>query len=301
MEYRVAPSYANATIVSIDEVDKKAIIEMVCDRCGGTGYYALGTHNGQPVLSPYDGGVCYGCGGSGKIRKRVKAYTPDEYEKYLANQARAKERKAEQRAAEIAKLQEESESNLRIALEKEEYDVECPQIWLVIGENTYAIKDILKGLGCKYKPEFGWYCTHVVDVPADYNIVPVPFNEVCDWNPITKRISVKENAKEVADAAKAEAMPKSNSEFIGEIKQRLRDLHVMLTGCRTIETYYGISLVYTFKMGDNVLTWFCSGKGIDPDIEVGDVVLLTGTVKDHKIYNGVKQTYLNRCIVKREG
>jgi hypothetical protein len=53
-------------------------------------------------------------------------------------------------------------------------------------------------------------------------------------------------------------------------------------------------------MGDNVLTWFCSGKGIDPDIEVGDEVLLTGTVKDHKEYNGVKQTYLNRCIVKRE-
>ena len=37
MEYRVAPSYANATIVNIDEVEKKALIEMPCDRCGGAG------------------------------------------------------------------------------------------------------------------------------------------------------------------------------------------------------------------------------------------------------------------------
>lgn len=300
MEYRVAPSYANATIVNIDEVEKKAIIEMTCDRCGGTGYYALGTHNGQPVLSPYDGGVCYGCGGSGKIRKRVKAYTPDEYEKYLASQTRAKERKAEKRAAEVAKLQEESEANLRIALKEAGYEIEHPQVWLVTGENTYAIKDELKELSCKYKPEFGWYCTHPVDVPANYGMVGIPFDEVCEWNPLAKKILIKGCAKEIADAAKNEAMPKSNSEYIGEIKQRLRDLHVMLTGCRTVESYYGVSLVYTFKMGDNVLTWFCSGKGIDPDIEVGDAVLLTGTVKDHKKYNGVKQTYLNRCIVKRE-
>ena len=292
MEWKVAPSYENYRIVSVDEDAKKAVVECQCDRCGGSGMY---------IIPRAFQGTCFACGGAGVIRKRVKAYTTDEYEKYLATQTRAKERKAEKRAAEIAKLQEESEANLRVALEEAGYETEHPQIWLVIGENTYAIKDTLKGLGCKYKPEFGWYCTHTVDVPADYNIVPVPFDEVCDWNPVTKRISVKENAKEVADAAKAKAMPKSNSEFIGEVKQRLRDLHVMLTGCRTIETYYGISLVYTFKMGDNVLTWFCSGKGIDPDIEVGDVVLLTGTVKEHKEYNGVKQTYLNRCIVKREG
>ena len=292
MEWKVAPSYANYTIVSVDEDAKKAVVECQCDRCGGSGMY---------IIPRVFQGTCFSCGGAGTIRKRVRAYTPDEYEKYLASQTRAKERKAEQRAAEVAKLQEESEANLRIALEEAGYEVENPQIWLVIGENTYAIKDELKELGCRYKPEFGWYCTHPVDVPVDYGMTAVPFDEVCDWNPITRKISVKENAKEVADAAKAEAMPKSNSEFIGEIKQRLRDLHVMLTGCRTIETYYGISLVYTFKMGNNVLTWFCSGKGIDPDIEVGDAVLLTGTVKDHKIYNGVKQTIVNRCIVKREG
>lgn len=292
MEYRVAPSYENYHIVSVDEDAKKAIVEKQCDRCGGSGMY---------IIPRAFQGTCFACGGTGVIRKKVKAYTPDEYEKYLASQTRAKERKEEQREAKIAQLMADSEANFRIALEEAGYDVNLPQIFVVTGENTYAVKDELKELGCKYKPEFGWYCTHAVDIPVNYGMVGISFDEVCQWNPLTKKISVKENAKEIADAAKAETMPKSNSEFIGEIKQRLRDLHVVLTGCRTIETYYGISLVYTFKMGDNILTWFCSGKGIDPDIEVGDAVLLTGTVKDHKEYKGVKQTYLNRCIVKREG
>ena len=292
MEWKVAPSYANYTIVSVDEDAKKAIVESQCDRCGGSGMY---------IIPRVFQGTCFACNGAGTIRKRVRAYTPDEYEKYLANQARAKERKAEQRAAEVAKLEEESEANLRIALEADGYDVECPQIFVVIGENTYAVKDELKELGCKYKPEFGWYCTHAVDVPVNYGMVGIPFDQVCEWNPVAKKIFIKDGAKEIADAAKNEAAPKSNSEFIGDIKQRLRDMEVVYTNCRTIESYYGVSLVYTFKLGDNVLTWFCSGKGIDPDIEVGEAVLLTGTVKDHKIYNGVKQTYLNRCIVKREG
>ena len=292
MKYYVAPSYANYTIVSVDEDAKKAIVESQCDRCGGSGMY---------IIPRVFQGTCFACNGAGTIRKRVRAYTPDEYEKYLANQARAKERKAEQRAAEVAKLEEESEANLRIALEADGYDVECPQIFVVIGENTYAIKDELKELGCKYKPEFGWYCTHAVDVPVNYGMVGIPFNQVCEWNPVAKKIFVKDGAKEIADAAKNEAAPKSNSEFIGDIKQRLRDMKVVYTNCRTIEGYYGVSLVYTFKLGDNVLTWFCSGKGIDPDIEIGETVLLTGTVKDHKIYNGVKQTLINRCIVKREG
>ena len=291
MKWEVAPSYKDYTVISVDEDARKAVVETQCDRCGGSGMY---------IIPRVFQGTCFTCGGAGRIRKRVKAYTPDEYEKYLASQARAKERKAEKRAAEIAKLQEESEANFHIALEKAGYEVENPQIFVVIGENTYAVKDELKELGCKYKAEFGWYCTHSVDVPVNYGMVGIPFDQVCEWDPITKKIYVKEGAKEVADAAKNAAAPKSNSEFIGEVKQRLRDMVVTYIGCRAIDTFYGTSLLYTFKLDDNVLTWFCSGKGIDPEIEEGDIVLLTGTVKDHKEYNGIKQTYLTRCIVKRE-
>ena len=112
MEWKVAPSYENYRIVSVDEDAKKAVVEGQCDRCGGSGMY---------IIPRVFQGTCFTCGGAGVIRKRVKAYTPDEYEKYLANQTRAKERKAEQRAAEVAKLEEDSETNLRIALEEAGY------------------------------------------------------------------------------------------------------------------------------------------------------------------------------------
>ena len=281
MTWMVAPSYAHATIVKVDEKARKAYIEETCDKCGGTGTYAWF-------------GTCFRCNGGGRFGQWVKADTPEEYEKYVANQEKAKMRKAEKKAAEMLGLESASEENKRIYLAENGYDVENPLVWLVLGD-TYAIKDALKEAGCRFKPELGWYASHPIDVPAGYGITSVPFDEVFDWKWRIKKALIKEEAKEVVDAAKEACMPKSNSEYIGEEKERLRDLHVTLVGSRTVESYYGTSILYTFKMGDNVLTWFCSGAGLDEDIEKGDTILLTGTVKKHQIYNGVKQTVLNRC------
>ena len=75
MKYYVAPSYENYRIVSVDEDAKKAVVEGQCDRCGGSGMY---------IIPRVFQGTCFTCGGAGVIRKRVKVYTPDEYEKYLA-------------------------------------------------------------------------------------------------------------------------------------------------------------------------------------------------------------------------
>ena len=289
MEWRVAPSYQTWTIVSVDEIARKADVEEQCWKCGGSGYY-------------YIFGPCFACNGTGKIRKRVKAYTPDEYEKYVATQERAKERKEEKKAEERATAEAQAEATKAVYLAENGYDVECPQVCLVFGENTFTAKDELKELGCKYRPELGWYHTHPVDIPVGCGMVGVPFDEIFDWNCYYKKAVLKENAKEIADAARTSAMPKSNSDYLGEIKERLRDLQAIFVNARTIDTKFGTSILYTFKVGDDVLAWFCSGKGIDPEIKEGDAIFLTGTVKKHEEYNGVKQTYLNRCVVvKREG
>ena len=87
MTWMVAPSYAHATIVKVDENERKALVKETCGKCGGTGFYA-----------PF--GTCYRCEGAGYLSKWVKAYTPEEYDKYIANQERAKVRKAEKIAAE---------------------------------------------------------------------------------------------------------------------------------------------------------------------------------------------------------
>ncbi|MBR3674003.1 MAG: hypothetical protein IKN65_07010 [Clostridia bacterium] len=283
-EWKVAPSYENWEIKSVDETNHKAIIRTKCDKCGGTGEYAWF-------------GVCFKCGGSSYLQKEVKIYTPEEYIKYVAAQARAKERRIEVAEARRQAAIDQSEENKKAKLAEWGYDPENPLIWLVGGGSTYEIKDWLKEEGCKFCKELGWYSNKPLDVPEGYGMVSIKFEDAYEWFPITKRFEIRKEAKEVADAALSSLVPESHSEFIGDIKERLRDLCVTLTAARTIDGYYGMSTIYTFTLGENILTWITSSC---QDIEIGDKVLLTGTVKDHTVYKGIKQTVLSRCIIKKE-
>ena len=285
MEWKVAPSYENMTFVSIDEEARRAKMSKPCWKCGGSGYYM-----------PF--GECFACGGTGKNYHTVKIYTPEEYEKYMRNAERTRERKAEKREAERRFAEEHSEENLKKALAEAGYDPEDPQVYVIGGANTFAIKDWLKENGFKFNSELNWYCMQPKEVPAPYKLAPIPFSSCFEWNCYFKKFNLKEGVKELADAARNSLYPKSNSEWMGDIKERLRNIEVTYVSSRDIESYYGLSILYTFKAGENILVWFCSGKGLPQDIEVGDSFLLTGTVKDHKEYNGVKQTVLTRCSVK---
>lgn len=296
-KWMVAPSYANAEILKVDEKAKKAYIKEKCPRCGGLGFIVSRVENGNMIPIPVDGGICYKCNSEKYIHKWVKAYTEEEMDKYLAAQERAKERKVEKAELERQEKLNKSKENQEALLAKWGYDVENPLIWLVGGGSTYEIKDQLKEMGCKFNPAFGWYCSHSIDVPEGYGIVSINFYDAYVWYPLSKRFELKDNAKEIADAAKATLEPESHSEYIGEIKERLRDLKVILTAVRSFDGFYGTSFLYTFSCGENILVWITSSC---KDIEIGDEVFLTGTVKEHSIYKGVKQTKLSRCIIKKE-
>ena len=297
MKWMVAPSYANATIKKVDETAKKAYIEEKCDRCGGLGFIVARVENDQYIPIPVDGGVCYKCNGEKVIRKWVKAYTEEEMNKYIASQEKAKAKKAEKAELERQEKLNKSKENQEELLAKWGYDVENPLIWLVGGGNTYEIKDQLKEQGCKFNPAFGWYSTHEIDVPTGYGIVSINFFDAYTWFPLSKQFMLNDKAKEVADAAKASLEPKSNSEYLGEVKERLRDLEVTLTDVRSFDGFYGTTFIYTFAYNEDVLVWMTSSC---KDIEVGEKLLLTGTVKEHSEYKGVKQTKLSRCIVKKD-
>lgn len=105
-----------------------------CDRCNGKGIYYIGVCNGKPVPSWVDRGLCFKCGGSGKVHGKWKEYTP-EYEAKLEAKRRAKaeerakayaeeeaqreaERKAKEEAERIAREQEEAEERARKAISK---------------------------------------------------------------------------------------------------------------------------------------------------------------------------------------
>ena len=297
MKWMVAPSYKYAEIVKVDEENHKAYIKEKCDRCSGHGIIASRIENGHIVPIPVDGGICYKCGGSGIISKLVKAYTEKEYAQYLRAQERARERKKEKEEARLQELKDNSEANKKETLTKWGFNAENPLVWIVTGENSYAIKDKLKELGCKFNPSLGWWATQPKDVPANYGMINIPFDDVYEWRPMVKSFELKENAKEIAAAARISAMPESKSEWIGTLKERMRDLAVVLTGARECSSYYGDSVLYTFEQGENRLAWFTTSV---PKVEmvVGHSYLLTGTVKKFDKRDGVKITQLNRCILK---
>jgi hypothetical protein len=58
---------------------------------------------------------------------------------------------------------------------------------------------------------------------------------------------------------------------------------------------YGWTNIHTFQIGDDILVWFTAK---DCSLEKGTVVDLTGTVKKHEEFRGVKTTQLSRCIIK---
>lgn len=89
----------------------------------------------------------------------------------------------------------------------------------------------------------------------------------------------------------ADAGPICN-EYLGEVKSRLKGLTATVTRVRHTEGFYGITTIVTLKtpMG-HTLTWFASGS---IDVNANDVWKFDGTVKDHKEYNGTRQTVLSR-------
>lgn len=286
MEWKVAPSYEKATIVKVNEENRKAYVVETCDRCGGTGAY---------VIPGIFHGTCFQCSGSGKVAKWVKAYTPNEYEKYVKAVTRAKERKQEKRDAEARLREEQSEANKAEYLASFGYNPENPLVYLVCGDNTYAIKDELKERGGRFQAALNWYFTNEVELPEGYTLVTIPFDNAFEWHPQTKKASLREDAKERADEARKTTLPVSKSEYVGEIKERLRDMRVTLTGCRGFDTAYGYTILYTFKLGENVIVWMTKSE---QNVEIGKEYILTGTVKKFEEYNGVKQTHLSRCILK---
>lgn len=90
------------------------------------------------------------------------------------------------------------------------------------------------------------------------------------------------------------ALPESD--WIGEQGERLREMSVIYDGSFVVgaNAYSDVVLANFHTEQGHVLKWFTS-RGIGARVERGESLLLTGTVKEHTIYKGVRQTVLSRC------
>lgn len=189
----------------------------------------------------------------------------------------------------------------------DKYEVIDNVIYIAAGCNTYEIKDDLKELGARYFSGLTWfftknnlpddetlanlspdlfiYCVKVEEVfKEDGYYVPGILDQIQDY--IHQKVVERNQTKYGA------------SEWVGEIGERLRNMKATYISAKYFEGKWGGSFCYTFKADDNIFTWF-SQTVIDPAIEPNDDIILSGTVKNHTEYNGVLQTQLNRCIVKK--
>lgn len=165
----------------------------------------------------------------------------------------------------------------------------------VIGDNTYSIKDYLKENGYKFDPTLKWHGASQIELPEGYSFLTLAFDDICEWNETWHEANYYEKAKVIVDRAFKEAAGPCLGEFVGEIGQRLRNMTAIYQSTRGFTGQYGWTNIHTFQIGEDVLVWFTT---VDLDLEIGQTVNLTGTVKKHEEFRGVKTTQLSRCLVK---
>lgn len=90
----------------------------------------------------------------------------------------------------------------------------------------------------------------------------------------------------------ARAAASADSRHIGAKKERLRDVRVVVDAVIYTDSDYGVRTLVLMRDDEgNVIKWRASGS---KEFETGQAYLMTGTVKDHGEYQGVKQTVVSR-------
>ena len=287
----VADSYKDMQIVSEPFENEKGRlfvkVKGVCPRCNGSGHYSY---------NQMDGTRCYGCNGSGTAILTVRAYSEKEYNRMQTANDRARAKREAEKEAKARDLVENAakykhEVALKLGFGEDE------KVYLVYGDDTYAIKDELKRLGARFDPTLKWFFSKEVALPEGYKLYGMSFDELYTYNPQTKWAEFKEDAKALVSRKMAELKGPSTSKFYpGAEKERIRNITAKVKSIRGFESAYGYTAIYTFTSEDYVFVWMSSK--CDVDFAVGDTVDLTGTIKKFDEYAGIKNTYLTRCTVK---
>lgn len=274
----VAKSYQNYKQIGEPFVEngKSYIkVDIPCDRCGGRG---ASDHPSWVV----NGSVCFKCHGAGKDIKTVRVYSEKEYER-MENLKNLRAEKAEEER--ILKL-EQKKKDLPKKLGFTQDENGNYFILIVLGD-TYTIKDILKEQGAKYKPAFGWYFSGNVEIADHYECYKL------FWDSILNTYCEMKSDEEIKKFIKQETTEPSFSKFQGVIGQKI-EREVSVNKVIDLSGRYGISYMHIFEDKEkNIYVWITASKKLEQNKQM----YLTGTVKDHKEYNEVKQTILTRCKI----
>lgn len=291
-KFFVADSYKDMEILGEPFENEKGRlfvkVKGACPRCGGSGHYSY---------NQMDGTRCYGCNGSGISIQKVRAYTEKEYTRMQAASKRARAKREAEKEAKARDLVENAakykhEVALKLGFGEDE------KVYLVYGDDTFAIKDKLKELGARFDPTLKWFFPAEVALPEGYKFCVFTFDELYDYNPQTKWAQFKEDAKNIVARRIAELKgPSTSIYYPAAEKARIRNITAKVDSIRGFEGRFGYTMVYTFTSEDYVFVWMTSK--CDLNLSVGEIIDLTGTIKKFDEYLGIRQTHLARCTVKK--
>lgn len=295
----------NGTLIKVDRNGTKYYEGLVtCDRCGGTGIFFTRVENGVGVPAQPDHGVCYQCGGLGKVKGKWKEYT-DEYAAKLAAQ---REARAEKKRAEIErKQQEEAAANTAAWLESHGFTADgFTHVFL---GDTYAAREQLKEAGAKYDSSLGWHAANEVD---GFYSIAVHVDEIAEkdaWGRYTIT-AIRAEWDEKKKAAYKQLSGTPESSHYGNVGDKVQ-MELELVNIAYYDTkWFGTTTtnwIYTMKdAAGNLFVWKTTScleraekgkRGELVKIERGERFTLKGTIKEHSEYKGEKQTVLTRCKV----
>jgi len=259
-----------------------------CDRCV-KGVYVSRIENGAPVPHPAYSGVCLACGGSGYITKEIRLYTKAEYD----TMQRAKEKATEKREQAMLAGADKKRNDW---LEANGFDSEG-YTYILVGINSYAVKDQLKAEGWKYNSFLRWHTSETEGSEYADNVEKVHWSEFYSTTAWGDMHPLPDAQKKVDILINGEKEP-SHSEWVGEVGGRIKEVPVKLLGVYGFTGRYGYSQVVKFEdESGNVFTWFTA---VNIPIKVGATCKLSGTIKKHDEYKGEKTTVLTRCRMMEE-
>ena len=196
MEFFVANSYKDFEYDIEKRYEKSGKLyvhaKRKCDRCV-KGIYICRIENGAPIPHPAYDGVCLKCGGTGVISKEIRLYTEEEKAAMDRQASRRAEKKEQERQAIIERSNAESEQNMKKWWSKNGIG-EDGLIWCITGD-TYAIKDKLKEMGCRFSPILKWYSPVPLELPEEYKMISFSFFDLYEWQPqdMTQQEDLKED------------------------------------------------------------------------------------------------------------
>ena len=161
--------------------------------------------------------------------------------------------------------------------------------------DSYEVKETLKENGFRFSNFLLW---HIANIPEGYEdkVIEIKREEVAEMTAWGEGHYIPDTRSYVEQRLEEARPAEPESKWIGTEKERIYDLPVILKDIQNIESRFGFTQLVKFetKNLDKIVWW----TTVDIQFNIGDEILLTGTIKSHEEFRSVKQTVMTRCKLK---